>query len=72
MSGFPSEERRPEEGDLEAAQRREEATRRKERAVAKAWSDVAMASVLAALCCAHHGGHLLHMAGLHQFAHGKP
>ncbi|CAI5474266.1 unnamed protein product [Closterium sp. Yama58-4] len=69
-AGFPCSVRRVGEADEEAEARRKEAAERRQRAVARARVDVAVAGVLAALCCAHHVGHLLHGMGLHALAHG--
>lgn len=38
--------------------------------LARANLDLALAWGLAAICCTHHIGHLLHAAGLHGLAHG--
>ncbi|CAI5459521.1 unnamed protein product [Closterium sp. Yama58-4] len=69
-AGFPCSVRRAGEADEEAEARRREAAERRQRAVARARVDVAVAGVLAALCCAHHVGHLFHSMGLHALAHG--
>ncbi|CAI5516804.1 unnamed protein product [Closterium sp. Naga37s-1] len=69
-AGFPCSVRRAGEADDEAEARRREAAERRQRAVARARVDVAVAGVLAALCCAHHVGHLFHGMGLHALAHG--
>ncbi|CAI6006137.1 unnamed protein product [Closterium sp. NIES-64] len=69
-AGFPCSVRRAGEADEEAEARRREAAERRQRAVARARVDVAVAGVLAALCCAHHVGHLFHGMGLHALAHG--
>ncbi|CAI7788242.1 unnamed protein product [Closterium sp. NIES-54] len=69
-AGFPCSVRRAGEADEEAEARRREATERRQRAVARARVDVAVAGVLAGLCCAHHVGHLFHGMGLHALAHG--
>ncbi|GJP45407.1 hypothetical protein CLOM_g4803 [Closterium sp. NIES-68] len=69
-AGFPCSVRSAAEADEEAEARRREAAERRQRAVARARVDVAVAGVLAGLCCAHHVGHLLHGMGLHALAHG--
>ncbi|GJP57653.1 hypothetical protein CLOP_g14524, partial [Closterium sp. NIES-67] len=70
-AGFPCSVRSAAEADEEAEARRREAAERRQRAVARARVDVAVAGVLAGLCCAHHVGHLLHGMGLHALAHGR-
>jgi hypothetical protein len=38
--------------------------------VSRARVELGLAWFLVAACCTHHAGHMLHAAGLHQYAHG--
>ena len=66
--GFPSAARGDAEGDVNAAAQASDLARQRE--LARASVDLAVAWGLALVCCAHHAGHWLHAAGIHSMAHG--
>lgn len=67
LQGFPSKPRNAMDASLVEGVEERDARRAAE--LAAGTVDLCIAWALVALCCTHHMGHVLHMMGLHQFAH---
>ena len=67
--GFTARRRAAAENAVERATRLAEKDEERQKALKRAGVDLAVAWGLVGVCCAHHAGHLLHMAGFHSIAH---